>query len=132
MPLKLIRSAMPAQRAARDKCRWSITMVEPVWKLGSDRPGTPLSRLASVHRLPVAVLGPNFSLSLAITYVLCVVFDLFFPRQAMHQNWLPILPGFTWLTWPSFVLGLVESLAYGWYAALIFGPLFNFFAVKIK
>jgi hypothetical protein len=38
----------------------------------------------------------------------------------------------TWLTWPSFVLGLIESSAYGWYVALIFCPLFNFFAARFK
>jgi len=46
----------------------------------------------------------------------------------MYQTWLRLLPGFTWLTWPSFLLGLIESFAYGWYIALIFGPLFNLFA----
>lgn len=107
-------------------------MVEPVRKPGPSRPGAPLSRLAGVPRLPVAVLGLSLGLFLAITYVLCVGFDLLFPGQAMHMNWLGFLPGFTWLTWPSFLLGLVESIAYGWYVALIFGPLFNFFAARIK
>ena len=50
-------------------------------------------------------------------------FDLLFPGQAMYQTWLRLLPGFTWLTWPSFFLGLVESFAYGWYVALVFGLL---------
>jgi hypothetical protein len=39
-------------------------------------------------------------------------------------------PGFTWLNWPSFFLGLVETFAYGWYVALVFGPLYNFFAAR--
>jgi hypothetical protein len=50
----------------------------------------------------------------------------------MYQSWLRLLPGFTWLTWPSFLLGVVESFVYGWYVALIFGPLFNFFAARFK
>ncbi len=107
-------------------------MAEPIRKSGSNHPGTPLSRLAGLPRLPVAVLGLSLGLFLVITYILCVGFDLLFPGQAMHQTWLPLLPGFTWLTWPSFLLGLVESFAYGWYVALIFGPLFNFFAMKIR
>ncbi len=107
-------------------------MDESVRKPGSIRPGTPLSQAAGVPRLPVAVLGLSLSLFLTITYVLCVGFDLLFPGQAMHPLWHGFLPGFTWLSWPSFLLGLVESLAYGWYFALIFGPLFNFFAVKIR
>ena len=83
-------------------------------------------------RIPVFALGMSLGLFLAITYVLCVGFDLLFPKQAMYQTWLRLLPGFTWLTWPSFLLGLVESFAYGWYVALIFGPLFNFFARRWK
>ena len=48
-----------------------------------------------------------------------------------HRNaWLQFLPGFTWLTWPSFFLGLVESIAYGWYVALLFGGLYNVAAAR--
>jgi hypothetical protein len=89
--------------------------------------GTPLP-ITLAARIPVIALGMSLGLFLAITFVLCVGFDLLFPGQAMYQTWLRLLPGFTWLTWPSFLLGLVESFAYGWYVALIFGPLFNFFA----
>jgi hypothetical protein len=35
----------------------------------------------------------SLSLFLAITYVLCVGFDLIFPAQAMHANWERLLPG---------------------------------------
>jgi hypothetical protein len=83
---------------------------------------------AVLPRLPVVPLGLSLGIFLAITYGLCVVFDLMFPGQAMYLTWLRLLPGFTWLTWPSFFLGLIESFAYGWYVALIFAPLFNFFA----
>nr|WP_295741055.1 DUF5676 family membrane protein [uncultured Acidocella sp.] len=109
-------------------------MVERAEKpfAASERAGTPLAPRISIPRLPVAVLGFSLGLFLLITYVLCVAFDLLFPGQAMHQNWLPLLPGVIWLTWRSFVLGLVESFAYGWYIALIFGPLFNFFTVKFS
>ena len=89
--------------------------------------GTPLPIILEA-RIPLIAFGLSLGLFLAITYVLCVGFDLLFPGQAMYQTWLRLLPGFTWLTWPSFLLGLVESVAYGWYVALIFGPLFNFFA----
>lgn len=55
-----------------------------------------------------------------------------FPGQAMYQTWLRLLPGFTWFTWRSFALGLVESFAYGWYVAVVFCPLFNFFAARFE
>ncbi len=64
---------------------------------------------------------------LSITFALCVGFDLIFPGQAMYGTWLRLLPGFTWLSWQSFLLGLAESFAYGWYVALVFAPLYNLF-----
>lgn len=89
--------------------------------------GTPIV-INQPPRLPVLALGMSLGIFLSVTYVLCVAFDLLFPGMAMYETWLRLLPGFTWLSWPSFALGLVESFAYGWYAALVFAPLFNFFA----
>ena len=92
-----------------------------------ERPGVPLQRTTAA-RIPILALGLSLGSFLALTFVLCVLFDLWFPGQAMYETWLRLLPGFTWLTWPSFFLGLIESFAYGWYVALVFGPLYNFFA----
>ncbi len=63
---------------------------------------------------------------LAITYVFCVGYDLVF-GQHMYEVWLKLLPGFTWITWQSFILGLVETFLYGIYFGLVFTPLYNFF-----
>jgi hypothetical protein len=41
-----------------------------------------------------------------ITYALCVLFGLIVPAELMHQILPMLLPGFSWITWPSFVLGL--------------------------
>jgi hypothetical protein len=79
-------------------------------------------------RIQVLALGMSLGLFLAITFALCVVFGLVFPEAAMFRAWIDLLPGFTWLDWPSFLLGLAESFAYGWYVALIFAPLVNFFS----
>ena len=86
------------------------------------RYGTPLP-VQAVPRIPVIALGMSLGLFLAVTFILCVGFDLLFPDRAMYESWLRLLPGFTWLSWPSFFLGLAESFGYGWYVALIFGPL---------
>lgn len=72
----------------------------------------------------------SLGLLLVISFVLCVLLGLVFPEWGLHQPWLQFFPGFTRLTWPSFFLGLIESFAYGWYVALIFVPLFNFFASR--
>ena len=63
----------------------------------------------------------------AITYVLCVLWDLMVPSAAMNQVWGPLLPGFRWLTLQGFFIGLVETFLYGVYTALVFVPLFNLF-----
>lgn len=63
---------------------------------------------------------------LAITYALCVGYDVLFD-QRMYESWRALLPGFTWLTWSSFFLGLLETFLYGIYFGLVFVPLYNFF-----
>ncbi len=81
-------------------------------------------------QIPIVPLGMSVGLFLAVTFTLCVGFGLLLPGWAMHEAWSVLLPGFVWLSWPSFFLGLAESFAYGWYVALIFGPLYNFFAAR--
>ncbi len=58
--------------------------------------------------------GYATSLFLAITFASCVGFHLAFPQMAMYRNWQALLPGFTGISWSSFLLGLVESYGYGW------------------
>ena len=82
------------------------------------------------RRIPVVALGLSLSNFFATTYVLCVLFDLWVPEFAMNSAWGTFLPGFEWLSWSSFALGLVEALAYGWYIALVFGPLYNYFVTR--
>lgn len=96
-----------------------------------DKPDSRSGTLLPAQRdpqIPVYALGMSLGLFLALTFLLCVLFDLVFPSLAMNQVWAPLLPGFEWISWPSFFLGLVESFAYGWYVALVFGPLYNLFA----
>jgi hypothetical protein len=59
--------------------------------------------------------GNATSLLLAITFSRCVVFDLLFPEHAMYKAWIKLLPGFEWLSWNSYLLGLAESYGSGWY-----------------
>lgn len=64
----------------------------------------------------------------AVTYVFCVAYDLLLHQQ-MYEVWLKLLPGFTWITVQSFLLGLLEAFAYGVYFGLVFAPLYNFVAM---
>lgn len=106
-----------------------MAKVSSVW--AHDQAGSARTR-GTAARIPILALGASLGTFFAITFVLCVLFDLWFPGQAMYQTWLRLLPGFTWLTWPSFFLGLIESFAYGWYIALVFGPLYNFLAGRFS
>jgi hypothetical protein len=90
----------------------------------------PNATASSVRRLALAPLGLSLSLLLVISYVLCVALGLIWWNAGLHQPWLQFLPGFTWLDWRSFGLGLIESFVYGWYIALVFTPLFNFFSPR--
>ena len=83
------------------------------------------------HFIPVTALGMGLSLFLALSYILCVLAYIFVPSVPIAHSALALfLPGFTLLTWTSFCLGLFESLAWGWYVALVFGPIYNFFAAR--
>lgn len=79
-------------------------------------------------RLTIRPIGFALGLLLAITFVLDVIGGLLFPTfWTMYKAWGLLLPGFTWLTWGSFLYGLIVSFLSGWYIAIVFVPLFNYF-----
>ena len=83
--------------------------------------------------LPVVALGLALSLFFALSYGFCVLSYLVAPAWPIsHAMLAMMLPGFVLLSFPSFFLGLLESVAWGWYIALIFGPLYNFFAARYR
>tara|TARA_R110001592_G_scaffold85502_6_gene252763 strand:- start:2565 stop:2825 length:261 start_codon:yes stop_codon:yes gene_type:complete len=77
------------------------------------------------HKISLVAFGHATSLFLVISFTLCVIFGLLFPHQAMYPVWLQLLPGFEWISWKSFFLGIVESYFYGWFIALVWGPIYN-------
>ena len=84
------------------------------------------------HAISFLAFGNATSLFFAISFASCVGFDLIFPAHAMYQAWQKLLPGFEWISWQSFFLGLVESYGYGWDLTLIWVPLYNVFAAKSR
>ena len=75
--------------------------------------------------LSLTAVGHATSLFFAISFVLCIAVSLIFPAHTMAQALQGLLPGFTWLTPRGFLLGLVEAYGYGWYATLIWVPIYN-------
>lgn len=83
--------------------------------------------------VPVIALGLSLGVFFVISYVLCVVLYILFPSLVLNHAVLTLfLPGFQLLSWGSFILGAIESFGYGWYIALVFGPIFNFFAARVR
>ena len=96
------------------------------------RRGSPRTTFKTI---PVGALGTSLSLFFAISFVLCVLGYLLertfgFLLQIAHSALALVLPGFQFDSWSRFFVGFAESLAWGWYIALIFGPLYNFFVTR--
>ena len=87
--------------------------------------------MTTTPRIAVVPLGLSLSSFFVITYLLCVLYGLAVADQGFHRTLMPmLLPGFTWLTWPAFFIGLAWSVAFGWYIAVVFAPLHNVIAAR--
>ncbi len=83
--------------------------------------------------IPIVAFGLGLSCFFAVTYAICILGYLLIPGSFINHAVLSLfLPGFKLLDWPSFFLGLAESFAFGWYVALVFAPLYNFFAARFR
>ncbi len=95
----------------------------------------PRSRPDASERASISVvtLGLSLSVFFVISYLICVLGYLVFPGLPIEHAALSIfLPGFELLSWRSYFQGLVESFVWGWYVALVFGPLYNFFLWRVQ
>ena len=86
--------------------------------------GTGAQRL----HLPLGALGLGIGGFFAISFLAYILLGVVVPDGAMHRPWLQFFPYFEWLTARSVVVGLIWTQVYGWWTALVFGSLFNFFA----
>lgn len=79
--------------------------------------------------LPIRPLVWTLAVFSAGVFTVDVLLGLLFPNWwVMQKAWEFILPGFTFISYGAFFLGLVESFAGGWLAAAGFVLVFNFFA----
>jgi hypothetical protein len=94
---------------------------------------SPPTSIVHSQPIPVVAFGMGLSTFFAISFVLCVLGYLVLPDLPVpHSTLNLLLPGFKLLSWSSFLLGLFESIAFGWYIALIFAPLYNYFVRKLS
>ncbi|HYP62239.1 MAG TPA: DUF5676 family membrane protein [Acidocella sp.] len=100
--------------------------------MAGPRPGAQ-SDVSRVGAIPIVTLGLSLSLFFVISYVICIAGYLWVPGFPVQHAALSIfLPGFELLSWRSFCLGMAEGFIWGWYIALVFGSLYNFFSRRIE
>ena len=73
-------------------------------------------------------LGLSLSLFFAIFYVICIIGYLVFPGLPKARGVWHLPARLRTLELVDILPRLVESFIWGWYIALIFAPLFNFFS----
>ena len=68
----------------------------------------------------------SLGLTTAVSFVICVIWGLLMPQSIhMHEFLELVLPAFKWLSWWGFLLGLVESFLWGFYAGIVYVPIYN-------
>ena len=83
---------------------------------------------SDARTVAIIPLGQALSAFFIVSYMLCIAGYLLFPGMPVkHESLAIFLPGFTLLTWHTFFLGLIESFMWGWYIAILFGAIYNFF-----
>lgn len=76
--------------------------------------------------LSIKTVSLALGLTFAISFVVCVLWGLSLPESMhMHQFLQLVLPGFTWISFGSAILGLIESFLFGVYFAVIYVPIYN-------
>lgn len=83
-------------------------------------------------RFSILPVGMSLGTFFVITYLLCVAYGFVAPGESMHELISMLIPGFNWISWGSFLIGLIVAFGYGWYVALIVVPLYNFFAARTE
>jgi hypothetical protein len=78
--------------------------------------------------LDIRVVSWSLAAWAVLMFLFCVAYGLGTPKSwHMHEFLEQVLPGFKWLTWTGFAIGLVESFLYGAFAGVVYVPVYNFF-----
>jgi len=81
--------------------------------------------MKTLHFWPIAWTLAVFS---AVVFTLDMLAGLLFPNWWVMQNLYEfLLPGFTFISWGTFFLGLVEIFVGGFLTAVLFVPIYNYF-----
>ena len=81
--------------------------------------------------LPFQPIAWALAVFAAVVFGLDMLVGALFPNWwVMQKAWELVLPGFTFISWGAFFLGLVESFIGGFLTAVIFVPIWNYFAAR--
>lgn len=77
-------------------------------------------------RVPIVRLGWTLSAFLAISFLICIALGYVITPA---RDFMPLIffPGFSWEQPATILWGLIWSVGWGWYAAVLFGLLYNGF-----
>ena len=78
-----------------------------------------------MSKLSIKAVGFSLAIFSSFTFSLCLLFGLTIQGSGMHELLEVLLPGFTWISFRSFVYGFLLSSIYGFYVALVFVPVYN-------
>lgn len=78
--------------------------------------------------LSIKVVSWSSGFFMSFTFILCVLYGLLVPQRLHSMSYFleAVLPGFKWLTFGGFIIGLIESFLYGAYIGIVFVPIYNF------
>ena len=84
--------------------------------------------MKTLHFWPIAWTLAVFS---AVVFTLDVLLGALFPNWwVMQKAWELLLPGFIFISWGTFFLGLMESFIGGFLTAVLFVPIYNYFVSR--
>jgi hypothetical protein len=92
---------------------------------------TLMSQTQTMPALQVRTIGISLTVFFVFSFVLCVLGGILFPGMIVHRMLDLLLPGFEWLSWRSFLVGLVGSVGWAWYIALVLVPIYNFVQARL-
>jgi hypothetical protein len=76
--------------------------------------------------LNIKVVIWALGLTSVVLYLLCLAYGATNPASGHMSEFLKLaLPGFEWLTWTGFLIGLIKSFLYGALGGLVYVPIYN-------
>lgn len=83
------------------------------------------------HGIRLVPLGLSLSTFLAISFALCAIANLIPALESIHVL-SALYPGIDWTQPAPLIAGVLWAFGTGWYVALFFGSLYNFFGGSRK